>query len=252
MTCDELRPDCALYAMGVLEDPERAELRTHLDGGCERCIAGMKEARELLFALGASTAGAAPPKRLRKRILASVGAQEEQGWHWMTAWRAAGAMAVLAIGAGLLINARHGAETGALQAENRMWKGEAGRSALEAASFRDALRFLESPETRQVTFGAGKAEPPRGKVFVHPTKGVLLVASNLPVPPAGKTYEMWIIPKGGKPAPAGLFTSSQDGTAVHRYNKPISLALTGAVAVTLENAGGVDAPTSQPLIVAAL
>ena len=31
MTCDELRPDYILYAVGVLEEPEKAELRAHLD-----------------------------------------------------------------------------------------------------------------------------------------------------------------------------------------------------------------------------
>ena len=37
MTCDELRPDYVLFAMGVLEDPERSELRAHLERGCQVC-----------------------------------------------------------------------------------------------------------------------------------------------------------------------------------------------------------------------
>ncbi len=252
MSCDELRPDYALYAMGVLEDPERAEIREHLARGCETCTAGLRDARALMFAVGAATEGPAPPKRLRKRIMASVGAEPDPGWHWMTAWRAAAAMAAFAIAVGLLVVSGHRAEVASLEAENRMWMDTASRRSLEAASYRDALKFLQAPETREVTFGAGKPEPPRGKVFVHPTEGVLLVASNLPVPPKGKAYEMWIIPKGGKPEPAGLFTSASDGTAVHRFDKPVSIAATGAVAVTLEDAAGVAAPTSQPLIVAAL
>jgi len=50
MTCYELRPDYMLYAMGVLEEPERAELRAHLDRGCESCTAGMREARQWVSA----------------------------------------------------------------------------------------------------------------------------------------------------------------------------------------------------------
>ena len=48
MTCDELRPDYVLFAMGVLEDPERSELRAHLERGCQVCTPGVIEARQLL------------------------------------------------------------------------------------------------------------------------------------------------------------------------------------------------------------
>ena len=131
-------------------------------------------------------------------------------------------------------------------------RNEIGRQGMQAAAYREALDLLKAPETREVTFGEGKPEPPKGRVFVNPSSGVLLIASHLPAPPPGKTYEMWIIPKTGKPAPAGLFASGADETAVHFFRSTVPLATTGAVAVTLENAGGVDAPTSTPLIVAAL
>ena len=120
-------------------------------------------------------------------------------------------------------------------------------STVEAASLRSALALLQAPETREVTFGQGAPVPPRGRIFFNPSS-VLLVASNLPAPPAGKTYEMWIIPKGGKPAPAGLFSSTAQGTALHFYNAPARLSETDTIAVTLEVATGVDAPTSQPII----
>jgi anti-sigma-K factor RskA len=81
---------------------------------------------------------------------------------------------------------------------------------------------------------------------------VLLIASNLPPVAPGKIYEMWVIPKGGKPAPAGLFRSSADGTAVHVQQGPVDVSATAAVAVTLEDEAGATAPTSQPFIVAAL
>ena len=79
-----------------------------------------------------------------------------------------------------------------------------------------------------------------------------MIASNLPAPPAGKAYEMWIIPKGGKPAPAGLFSSTVQGTALHLFNPQARLSETDTVAVTLEVAAGVDAPTSQPVIAVSL
>src|ERR1017187_2040276 len=107
---------------------------------------------------------------------------------------------------------------------------------------------------KQVVFGGAAPQPPRGRVFLDPARGVLLLASNLPPAPTGKTYEMWIIPKakGSRPVPAGLFQSAADGTALHVRPGPVDVAATGIVAVTLEPAAGVPQPTSQPIIVAAL
>ena len=59
MNCSELRDHYELYALGLAEEPERAELRAHLDRGCEVCMAGMKRARELTALLGGSPAPAA-------------------------------------------------------------------------------------------------------------------------------------------------------------------------------------------------
>ena len=244
MTCDELRPNYVLFALGVLEDPERSELRAHVERGCEICTPGVSEARALAYTMGASAEGE-PPKGLRKRILASAGAPTEHRWHWPTAWQTAAAVVLLAIGVTVYVARRQEAETASLQAEIK-------RRGTETASLREALSLLQAPETREITFGEGKPVPPRGRVFINPFSGVLLVASNLPAPPAGKIYEMWILPKGGKPAPAGLFASNENGTALHLHRTTVSLATTVAIAVTLERAGGVDAPTSQPVIVAAL
>ena len=125
---------------------------------------------------------------------------------------------------------------------------EIDRSNTEAAALREALAVIQAPDTREVTFGQGQPAPPKGRVFFHPT-GVLLIASNLPKPPDGKTYEMWLI-RGGKPAPAGLFSPNDQGNALHLFHPPSAPVPTDVVAVTVENSAGVDAPTSTPIIVA--
>jgi len=129
---------------------------------------------------------------------------------------------------------------------------ESQRQSTELVRLNEALAILNGPEVREVDFGAGKPQPPKGRVFLSPKRGVLLLASNLSPAPDGKIYEMWLIPKGGKPAPAGLFQSASDGTALNLLSGPVDIAATGAVAVTLEPAGGVPQPTSTPIIVAAL
>ena len=75
-----------------------------------------------------------------------------------------------------------------------------------------------------------------GEATVHFT-GLAAVSSD-------KTYELWVIPKHKAPQPAGLFRT---GTSV-------TIRLKGAVprgaivAVTIERAGGVPAPTSSPIV----
>jgi anti-sigma-K factor RskA len=240
LTCDELRPDYVLYAIGVLEEPEKSELRAHLDRGCENCTAGIREARQLATSIGASAGGPEPPRGLRNRVLAAAGGIPETKWHWRTAWQVGAAMAVLAFAAIFY----HGASK---DAEIEAVRQQLNQSNLETASLRSALALLQAPETREVTFGQGAPAPPRGRVFFN-ASSVLLIASNLPAPPAGKVYEMWIIPTGGKPAPAGLFSSTAQGSAYHYFTAPGPLSETDTIAVTLEIASGVDAPTSQPII----
>jgi anti-sigma-K factor RskA len=94
-----------------------------------------------------------------------------------------------------------------------------------------------------VNFGEGQPSPPRGNIFVHSRLGVLLIASNLPPLPAGRTYEMWVIPtKTSAPRPAGLFLSDAQGSAINLL--PVPLDALYAVAVSVEPESGSPAPTN--------
>ena len=44
MNCQELRDMYELYALGVLEGGERAEIEEHLGRGCETCRRGLADA----------------------------------------------------------------------------------------------------------------------------------------------------------------------------------------------------------------
>ncbi len=119
---------------------------------------------------------------------------------------------------------------------------------IELTRLTEIMTIVNGANTREVNFGAG----PKGKVFVNPSSGVVLMATNLPPAPSGKAYEMWVIPKTGKPVPAGMFQSQTDGSATNVQTGPIDIASLGAVAVTLEDAAGAAQPTTTPLIVATM
>jgi hypothetical protein len=144
---------------------------------------------------------------------------------------------------------------GVVASERRRERDAARATLAETISERDRLQaafcFLEDPQTKQVNFGDSQALPPKGNIYVHPRLGVLLIAANLPPVAADCTYEMWILPKnGGAPQPAGLFRSSNDGTAVHTLGQALNLADVAGVAVTVEPVAGSQTPTLPILFVA--
>jgi hypothetical protein len=228
-----------LYALGVLEAEEKAEIDAHLARGCEACRRGLADALALNAMLLTIGPAEKPSGRLKHRLLASIG-YERPGWFW-TGALAAALMLALAVWMG----------TQERERSNQL--ADARKQLLQVTGERDrlnqAVRFLSDPETRPASFGRGQQAPPRGYVFVHPQLGVMLIASNLPAAGAGKTYEMWVLPKVGAPRPAGLFQS--DGMrGLHILAGPLDMDALDAIAVTLEPEAGSAAPTTKPIIVA--
>jgi len=255
MTHEEMRDLYELYALGLLDREEEQEIEEHLQRSCPECVAALRQALETNALFGMMPEAATPPKRLRKRVLASVGAQPpEFGWAAVWASVAACLALVLVIGgikmSGDLQNSRRELRASNQQAEQARRELQAGNAQL--SRLQEALRFLNEPQTVQATFGGGQTVPPTGRVFVNPTRGVLLIAAHLPPAPSGRIYEMWIIPKKGAPAPAGLFQSDAQGNVVHILSGPVNRADTAAIAVTEEPAAGSSAPTTKPFIVAPL
>jgi hypothetical protein len=237
--CENFHDEFELYALGLFDPAEKTEIDQHLLTGCSTCEAALKNALAMNAIMMSTAPDVVPPARLKWRVLASVGVHP-MSWSWLAAMAAA-CMLVFA----LWLSVQERSRTAEL--------AQARRTLIDVSSQRDrlmqALSFLDDPATVPVSFGKGQPIPPHGNVFVHSRLGVLLIAANLPAAQAGKTYEMWLIPKGGAPRPAGLF-QSQGGTAMHILSGPLDVGALGAVAVTLEPEAGSSAPTSTPIIVA--
>jgi anti-sigma-K factor RskA len=247
MSCDQLRDHYELYALGIAEEPERGEIREHLQRGCEVCGAGVKRALETTALVGATAPPAQPSPQLRRRILASVGFEKKTFW-WIPVWAVGLTTIVLLV----ILNGSLSSTSARRAREAAELREQMSAQAAEITRLTEAFAILSGPSTTQVSFGGQQPRPPHGKVFVNPSRGVLLIASNLPRTASDKIYEMWIIPKGAKPVPAGLFQSQDDGNAMHVRPGIVDLASTAAVAVTVENQAGAAQPTTTPLIVAAL
>lgn len=241
MKCEELKDMFELYSLGQLEPEEKDEIDAHLGRGCETCKKSLTDALAVNALFLSFTPEVVPPARLKRRVMASVGVQRSS-WGWLGALAAA-CMLVLALWF-------------SIQERNRTAQlADARRTIAEITADRDRLaqvtNFLNQPETQPVNFGRGQPAPPRGNVLVNPRLGVLLIASNLPPLNPGQTYEMWVIPKGGAPRPAGLFQASTDRTAMHIFPGAIDPSMLGAVAVSVEPAAGSQAPTANQIIIVA-
>lgn len=232
-----------LYALGLLEPAERERIDDLLRAGDPDAQSRLRKALETnTLILSALPEAAAPSPSLRGRILAAAG-HEQPRWGRHLAWAALCASLLAAL------------VYSAFRQQDLSTELANSRAALQqtevSLQMRDAaLAFLRAPETRLLKAAEDAAEAkPVAKVFVNAGQGVLLMAANLPALEAGRTYEMWIVPKVGPPRPAGLFTPAPDGSAVHLQAGAVDLATAAAVAITNEPAGGSQQPTTNPFLI---
>lgn len=201
-------------------------------------MAEMKRAKQIAAMMGAAAAPQALSPKLRQRILASVGYEPRS--YGLAPWL--GALAAICLVGVFYFAARERSYVEELSNARLQMR----QQNIELTRLTEIMGVVNGADTKVVSFGAG----PKGRVFVNPSSGVVLMVTNLPPISAGKTYEMWVIPKGKNPVPAGLFQSQADGTATNMFRGPVDVANLGAVAVSVEDAAGAAKPTTTPLIVA--
>ena len=222
MTCEELSELYELYALGVLDGSELAELEEHLGRNCENCKKGVNRAVETNAYVFRAVPKVNPPDRLRSRLLSGFGVETRPFWLRSLPWAVA-----LCSAAALIFTTL------------------APRPTANAG----VIDFLATPGTRQVSFGTNG---PRGSVLVQQEKGMLLVVVNLPAAPAGKMYETWIVPRSGAPKPTGQLKIAKEGNGVGLIPGPIDPATVQAVAVSVEPAGTNPVKPTQVLFAAPL
>lgn len=213
------------YALDALDESERAEYEAHL-ATCEQCRDELARMQDTVGALAYAVHSPAPPRELRDRIVGQ--ARAERGnvvplrprrrlTYALGAVAAAAAVVALAVG---------------------LWASSLSNDLDEQ---RSVVSILADPQARQVPMQGGE-----GRIVVTDSGDAALVTA-VPGAPTGKTYEVWVF-EGDTPKPAGTF----DGDKAHdvvRLTRPVPPG--AKVAVTVEAAGGVDAPTSPPVMSAA-
>ena len=217
------------YALDALDPEERAAFEAHL-GGCARCQEELATLWEATGALAYAAVGPAPRPELRERVLEGARAERPnvvplrpRRWALPAAVSVAAVAAVAALALGLWAASLHD-------------DLDQARSALAGQKL--VATLLADDSARSVALRGAN-----GRLVVGSDGRAALVVRDLPAAPDGKTYEIWVI--DDMPRRAGSFDES-GAVALDR-----AVPRDSTVAVTVEQDGGVDAPTSTPIFSAA-
>src|SRR4029450_6400198 len=108
---------------------------------------------------------------------------------------------------------------------------------------------LSAPDLARIDLqGQPVAPDARARALWSRSRGLVFTAANLPPAPVGKSYQVWVV-TAQAPISAGLLTPDSSGVGTQYYMTPVDIAPPVAVAVTLEPAGGVSAPTGERYLV---
>lgn len=269
LTCEEVAELAGLYVLHALDVDEAEAVREHLDSCVQAhpelaAVGGVVPALALLFepvdapvdlksrvmaavsstAHSASTpthgASAVAPARLPARTQAEADARvweppaadrpQPRRMSALSWGMAATAVMLIAV----------------LGAWNVVLQSRAGEVEQRAQTIAQAIAASAEPDADvAVLRGTGPAEGASG-FAAFPVEGEgYIVLVDLPPAPAGQTYQAWYL-VDGRASSAGLLTVGSDGYAV----------LSGVdvrpdaqqIALTIEPAGGVEAPSAAPVV----
>ena len=252
----DVKSDAGAYVLGSLDAGERTSFEAHL-AGCEECAAEVRALRRVTAALAQSVPQRTPRPELRQRALASLAGVSKAppasrrvqslAGNWLPlAATLALALGVAVYAAGLQARIA-GLETRLEQA--LVQASAADRAVADArrvgAELQSAMGVLAAPDLVRIDL-AGQTTAPQAtaRALWSRARGMVFTASNLPALPAGQVYQVWVV-TAPAPVSAGLLTPDPSGGGLTFYSTPPDIAPPTAVAVTLEPAGGVPAPTGQ-------
>ena len=228
------------YAVGALDDLERARFEAHLEtcADCRAEVAGLLEATALL----AETSATPPPAHVREAVLAGIAtvrplppvvtnestgaASEASRRRWTTRSRTGALVAAAAVVAAVGI--------GVVVAEP--WDDEGTSQNLTAAD-----RVLAAPDAQTVATKVGDAT---ATVVVSRSQGkAVLLTEDMPAAPDGKVYELWLQTPEDDMVPAGLMPPGANQTVLLEGDASDAVG----VGITIEPEGGSKEPSLPPV-----
>lgn len=252
----------AAYVLGALEPDERRQFESHL-ATCAGCREEVGSLARVTDALAHAAPQRTPRPELRARVLADLTPPARQPATPSASssrtnslvWLPLAAAIVAAAGLGLYarqLQLRVGQlESRVADAERRAALAESAtvRATRVADQAQTTLAVLAAPDLVRIDLeGEQPARDASARALWSRNRGMVFTATNLPAAPPGRVYQVWVV-TAQAPVSAGLLTTDETGRATVFFETPVDIAPPVAVAVTLEPAGGVPAPTGDRYLI---
>jgi anti-sigma-K factor RskA len=253
----------ALYVLGALDGADRRAFEAHVVT-CSVCSDEVRSLRRVVDALAFAVPQRTPRPQLRARALAVL--SDEARGHQLAArdrarrlklreWLPVAAAVVLAIGLGLYAwQLQRRVSTLEVRLDDAERRADTAlRTTLEAQRAADqaqtAMAVLAASDMVRIDLAGQPAAPGATALALWSrNRGMVFTTTNLPLAPAGRVYQVWVV-TAAAPVSAGLLTPDASGRAAAFFRTPPDIAPPVAIAVTLEPAGGVTAPTGERYLV---
>jgi len=246
--------DFDLYALGALEGDELREMESHI-ASCRECSAKLSHARGRVAMLALAAPQVKPSPAAKAAILARVAAENRTAparearissppparWWQMVLIPAVGALAMLAV---VLWQ-----QNAHLDKQLAALRDSAAKQQVQIDEVGHVVALIGSTDTVTVNLAAQPGMPKGAAHVMYNMKmKMLMYDGQLEAAPAGKSYQLWVVPMNGNPVSAGVFNPTQGQTDHWMMNMPEGI-VPKAFAVTLEPSGGMPQPTGPKVLI---
>jgi anti-sigma-K factor RskA len=255
---EEYREMLAAAALGTLEDPDAKQLESHLQS-CSECRAERDQWEETASWLALDAEPREPSTQFRTELLLKIRSDvverpestlvhmPRRVWAGSQKWGAiAAGFLIVGLSVSLLVLWR---QNRAGRQELARLSKEVEQTKQELAQQREASAIISTPGSRMMELAGTEMAPMAHAMLAYDETGrAILMAKNLPPPPAGKAYQLWFI-AGGAKMPGKVFRTTGSGEGMLNDHVPESARGSAVFAITLEPEQGVTSPTGQIYLV---
>jgi len=244
--------DLDLYALGALDGEEKQTFEAHLRS-CPACRRELAAARERTTLLGLAAPAAAPRPQAKAALMDKVRAEHRSPATQMAPLKAAkkrwGLRFSLGFGLATAVLAFATFELAKQDLDRgRQLKKMQAQLSQDTTAMQAMGQVTAAPDSAMVTLLQQPGGPPgQAHVMYNARMGMGVYSGQLAPVPAGKSYQLWLVPASGNPISAGLVEANQQNGAMVMHLTPGLVAK--AFAVTIEPQGGAPQPTGPKVLV---